>query len=678
MTELRCEPLSIPGAPLGEENPLPFFRDPSQNRLIRAHDSIPLNKRTYLGWQTAFRVLPYRMQDQYSRQLHPLTFRSIILENEFLKATFLPELGGRLISLVYKPQERELLHRNPVFQPADLAIRNAWFSGGIEWNIGQYGHTFTTCSPLFAAAIQGNHGEPGLRMYEFERCKGLFWQLDFYLPPNFPFLIVYTRVVNPNHQPVSMYWWTNVAVNEKPGVRILAPANQAIFHSVEKEGPSFGLTELPYLPSLNGKDGTYSLNSHFANEFFFQCDDASLPWEAALDQQGSGFIEASTKRIMYRKLFCWGTHSGGRHWQEFLAQPGEAYQEIQAGLAPTQVHGLPMPENTTWEWTQIFGYLEADPALVHSMDWQTAYQEVEKCLLKKLEKFTPLALEETYKIIANHPSQVILQSGSGWGALEMRRRINTKDFSDQLSGFYFPPSSMGNEQAKWATLQSEGYLPEQDPKVMPGEWMVQREWKQLLESTPNHNWYSLLHLGVMHLEHFEEEKAIAAWEASIHLQPSAWAYRNLAVLYLRRKDKDRALAYYQDAWKIVVQDNKITVSLAVEYIQMLVEVKQYQDALTVYQSLPSKLQAIDRIQILRGRIALAFNDLESLSEVLEGEYAILREGETVLSDLWFELQARLEANRLNVTVDETLRQKVKKQNPPPARLDFRSHNPEES
>jgi hypothetical protein len=187
-----------------------------------------------------------------------------------LKATFLPELGGRLISLVYKPQERELLHRNPVFQPADLAIRNAWFSGGIEWNIGQYGHTFTTCSPLFAAAIQGNHGEPGLRMYEFERCKGLFWQLDFYLPPNFPFLIVYTRVVNPNHQPVSMYWWTNVAVNEKPGVRILAPANQAIFHSVEKEGPSFGLTELPYLPSLNGKDGTYSLNSHFANEFFFQ------------------------------------------------------------------------------------------------------------------------------------------------------------------------------------------------------------------------------------------------------------------------------------------------------------------------------------------------------------------------------------------------------------------------
>ena len=84
-----------------------------------------------------------------------------MLENEYLKATFLPEVGGRLISLFYKPLERELLHRNPVFQPANLAIRNAWFSGGIEWNIGQFGHTFTTCSPLFAGVIRGRAGRAG-------------------------------------------------------------------------------------------------------------------------------------------------------------------------------------------------------------------------------------------------------------------------------------------------------------------------------------------------------------------------------------------------------------------------------------------------------------------------------------------------------------------------------------
>ena len=37
----------------------------------------------------------------------------------------MPELGGRLYSLVHKPLGRELLARNPVFQPANLALRNA-------------------------------------------------------------------------------------------------------------------------------------------------------------------------------------------------------------------------------------------------------------------------------------------------------------------------------------------------------------------------------------------------------------------------------------------------------------------------------------------------------------------------------------------------------------------------
>ena len=62
-------------------------------------------------------------------------FRVAVLENDHLRATFLLELGGRLWSLLHKPTGRELLSVNPVFQPANLAIRNAWFSGGVEWNI---------------------------------------------------------------------------------------------------------------------------------------------------------------------------------------------------------------------------------------------------------------------------------------------------------------------------------------------------------------------------------------------------------------------------------------------------------------------------------------------------------------------------------------------------------------
>ena len=148
MATLTLQPLTMPGAAVGADNPLPFFRDPVENMPVSALDSLSEEKRRHLGWQTGFRVLPYRMQDGYTRSRGAVTFQSAVLENEFLRATFLPEVGGRLYSLVWKPLERELLHCNPVFQPANLAIRNAWFSGGIEWNIGQFGHTFTTCSPV--------------------------------------------------------------------------------------------------------------------------------------------------------------------------------------------------------------------------------------------------------------------------------------------------------------------------------------------------------------------------------------------------------------------------------------------------------------------------------------------------------------------------------------------------
>jgi hypothetical protein len=677
MTELRVEPLTIPGARLGDENPLPFFRDPAVSMPVRAAGSLPAEKRHLLGWETAFRVLPYRMQDQYTRDREPLVFRSIVLENEYLKATFLPEMGGRLISLFYKPLQRELLHRNPVFQPANLAIRNAWFSGGIEWNIGQFGHTFTTCAPLFAGVIQGAQGEPGLRLYEFERCKRLFWQIDFTLPPGFPFLVAYTRVLNPNPSDISMYWWTNIAVNEAPGVRVLAPAAQAIYMDVEKSGHAFGCTDLPGLPSLKGADGTYALNSTFANEFFFQCDRADLPWEAALDPQGQGFIEASTGFLKYRKLFCWGSHAGGRHWQEFLSQPGEAYLEIQAGLAPTQVHGLVMPANSAWDWTQVFGFIEADPKLVHSPDWPAAWKTVDAALKASISPEQISTLEQASRARADLPAGEILQHGSGWGALELRRRAAQPGDVSVPASFVFPGHTLGPEQDRWLALLEHGALPEQDPARLPGEWMVQPEWRAMLENSLREHsltWYALLHLGVMRLEAFDEAGAASAWEQSILLRPSMWAYRNLAILRLRQKDEAAALEYYRQAWQLAVASSALPGALAVEYLQLLVATRQYALGMEVYASLPAQARDADRVQILRGQIAMQLGNLDAVEQVLQRNYAVVREGEITLSDLWFELHARRLSAQTGEPLTQALRQKVRAELKPPARIDFRSFN----
>lgn len=675
MTKLIQTTYRIPAASLGEENPLPKFRAPQPDLEISVKPSFPEDKRQYLGWQAGYRVLPYRMQDLYSRQREPRDFQAIVLENDFLRATFLPELGGRLVSLIWLPAERELLHSNPVFQPADLAIRNAWFSGGIEWNIGQLGHTFSTCSPLFAAEIQGPDGEPALRLYEFERCKRLFWHIDFYLPPGLPFLAAYTRVVNPNDQETSMYWWTNIAVNENPDVRVLASANEAIYLDVDTPGARFGYTRLPGLPSLNGKDGTYATNSPFANEFFFQCDGAPMPWEAALDARGSGLVEASTPRLRYRKMFCWGMHPGGRHWQEFLSQPGEAYIEIQAGLAPTQLHGLPMPARETWDWTQVFGYLEADPTLVHAPDWQAARHAVENALQKKISVTQLAALEGTLRAQASQPVKKLLALGSGWGALEMHRRSALQEETFP-AGFFFPVQTLGVEQQKWLSLLFKGSLPEQDPAESPGDWMTQADWETILEvaliQPPARNWYALLHLGVMRMEHYDLAGARAAWEESLRLAPSAWAFRNLGVLASRQGKTGKAIDLYKRAWDLLNSKGKPSLALAIEYLQLLAQAGEFKRGLELYNSLPEPIQSADRIQIQYGWIALALGDLARVEAVLAREFAVMREGEASLTDLWFELRALQETGLRWKDLDPDKQRDLSRRFPPPSRIDFRS------
>ena len=150
----------IEAADIGEENCLP---DIHLNEYIRAPitltERIPSQLREHIGKGMIETLLPYCIQDGYNRKRRVRGFDVAVLENEYLKAVFIPELGGRLWSLYDKVEGRELLYKNSVYQPANLALRNAWFSGGIEWNVGIKGHNPLTCSPVFAARAKNKNGE---------------------------------------------------------------------------------------------------------------------------------------------------------------------------------------------------------------------------------------------------------------------------------------------------------------------------------------------------------------------------------------------------------------------------------------------------------------------------------------------------------------------------------------
>lgn len=54
--------ITLPGAPLGPENPLPYFRDCAHNRAFRDVGLLPEEKAGF-GYETGARILPWTRQD---------------------------------------------------------------------------------------------------------------------------------------------------------------------------------------------------------------------------------------------------------------------------------------------------------------------------------------------------------------------------------------------------------------------------------------------------------------------------------------------------------------------------------------------------------------------------------------------------------------------------------------
>ena len=80
----------------------------------------------------------------------------------------MPTRGGRLWTLYDKRHKKNIIYKNDVIRFRNLAIRNAWFSGGVEWNCGVIGHSPFTCSQMYCAVVKGANGEESFRVLKLK------------------------------------------------------------------------------------------------------------------------------------------------------------------------------------------------------------------------------------------------------------------------------------------------------------------------------------------------------------------------------------------------------------------------------------------------------------------------------------------------------------------------------
>ncbi|WP_455351653.1 DUF5107 domain-containing protein [Streptomyces sp. SYSU K217416] len=636
-TTVRRTVLTLPAAPLGLENPLPALRTLDETHELdeRAREALPRDMARQIGYEPLRSLLPVRVLDGYGRARTPVDFEAVVIENDRLRVTVLPGLGGRVHSLHHKPTGRELVYRNPVFQPADFALNGAWFSGGIEWNIGATGHTTLACAPLHAARVPAPDGGEMVRLWEWERLRDLPFQVDLWLPGDSDFLYVGVRIRNPHERPAPVYWWSNIAVAEGERTRVLAPADEAWHFGYER-----GLRRVP-VPEWDGADRTYPLRGTYPADYFYEVPDGARRWIASLDADGQGLVQTSTDLLRGRKLFLWGAGRGGRRWQQWLNEPGTpGYAEIQAGLARTQLEHVKLDAGGEFAWLEAYGPLAADATTVHGTDWAAARAETQARLESALPRARVDAAYEAWRPHADTEPGERLATGSGWGALEVLRA------GLKLPGTPFDESTLGEPQAPWLELYRAGAFPAPRRVTPPGPTLVAPHWRDMLETAPAEP-LTEYHLGVAQWHAGDLAQAVRSWERGLGLAPSQWPLlRCLAAADGLAGNVPRAADRYAEAFDDLCQERRdgepwtaATAALGREAIAALLAAGRPADARAVWHRLGPDVRGRGRFRLVEAQLLLAEGAPAAARDLFEAGFEVpdLREGDETLSRLWSSL-----------------------------------------
>ncbi len=658
--------IKIPSANLGDVNPTVDINNVSYIHAgYKMSESAQNKKPPFMGEGMVSTMLPYLQQDGYDRKLEDKELAAVVLENENLIATVLTGLGGRLYSLFDKKRNRELLYVNEIFQPANLSLRNAWFSGGVEWNVAIKGHNPFTCSPMFVSKTESSLGE-GVKLYEYERKRNIVYSIDFILPKNSEFLYVIPTIENTENAEKYAYWWSNIAVKETPRTRVIVPASKSYMSSYNKNAYFVDYVDNPI---IEGRDSSYPLTAPRSNDYFYDIDNGEEKWITAVDEQGKGLLQLSTNVLYGRKLFVWGQGNGGKNWQDFLSGGRGSYIEIQAGLAHTQLQHIKMPASTKWRWCEAYGAIDIDANKAHDENYKIAVKAVKDYI----SEYFPKGVNITLQQIADDYNETTLppkRLGSGWGALKNTENqlLGVEPISKSLD---FPAQSINEDQELFYELLNSGEVHEIDVKAFPKGYVISEYFeKKFAEAIANgcENWNTYYHLGVIKYALGKVEESQKAWEKSVEIKPSCWAYRNLAMLERNvYHNMEKAVELMQKS----VYLNPV-LPIEKDYGETLVKAGLYEKWIEYFDG-DCKNKDSERLQFYKAFALTKLKKYQEASKIVNENYTLsdIKEGELSVSELWYEIYGPIITGRDDI--DEKERNAIVDKLRPLGKLDFRMH-----
>jgi tetratricopeptide (TPR) repeat protein len=271
---------------------------------------------------------PYALRDALTDQQRVVRYRALFLENEFLKISVLPELGGHLYSCLDKISGHEMFYANPSIKKALIGYRGAWAAFGIEFNF-PVSHNWMSLSPVDSAVVSNADGSASIWVGNVDRVFGSEWRVELRLAPGRAVVEQHTTLFNRSDARHRFYWWTNAAVQVQDDSQLIYPTHLMATHGftaidpwpVDAHGRDLSVIR-------NQTDGPVSLFTYGTREPFMAV------WHPA-SRSGTVHV-AAVSELPFDKFWSWGVDREALGWRETLSDDHSAYIELQAGLFRNQ------------------------------------------------------------------------------------------------------------------------------------------------------------------------------------------------------------------------------------------------------------------------------------------------------------------------------------------------------
>ncbi|MES2646967.1 MAG: DUF5107 domain-containing protein [Bacteroidota bacterium] len=187
-------------------------------------------------------VYPYVSYAETSNRPVLTSYHFIILENEHLKATICPGLGGKVYSLIHKPSGKEVLYVPGIVRYTRILPRFYFVAGGIEVSF-PISHS-PSQNEKVSYKIDRAPGRIYVTCGERELRFGMQWSVEYSLGQGDVFLTQRTVYYNPGSNTYPWMSWSNAALPADTGTIYSFPKGIVLSHASkidtidwQKDGP---------------------------------------------------------------------------------------------------------------------------------------------------------------------------------------------------------------------------------------------------------------------------------------------------------------------------------------------------------------------------------------------------------------------------------------------------------